>query len=197
MNNITLAGEVSSITVSGEKVEFVMAVKRLSDTIDYINCSSGIHIMNDVMNGEKITCYGEVRTANYKGDDEKSHLKVYVHVNIIAPYEGEDKNNVTVQGFLCKEANYRFTPYNREICDLIIASNRNSQGSDYIPCIAWSKHAKRMSRLYVGEGVNITGRLQSREYEKRYEHGVVEIKTAYEISITKFSKWGGNRENVG
>lgn len=197
MNNITLAGEVSNITVTGEKVKFIMAVKRLSGTIDYLYCSSGIHIMNDVMNGEKITCYGEVRTANYIGPDGKSHLRVYVHVHTIAPYESEDKNIVTVQGFICKDPNYRFTPYNREICDVIIASNRATQGSDYLPCIAWSRHAKRMAKLCVGEGVNIKGRLQSREYEKKHEDGVVEIKTAYEISIIKFSKWGGSRENVG
>ena len=39
--------------------------------------------------------------------------------------------------------------------------------------------------MKVGDKVSIFGRIQSRNYEKHYEDGSIEQKTAYEISIIK------------
>ena len=39
--------------------------------------------------------------------------------------------------------------------------------------------------LTVGENVKIWGRIQSRQYEKKFEDGTSEIRRAYEVSVSK------------
>ena len=85
---------------------------------------------------------------------------------------------------MCKEPVYRTTPFGREITDILLAVNRTHNKSDYIPCIAWGRNAKFAQRLSVGDNIVITGRMQSREYQKKLEDDII-TKTAYEISISK------------
>ena len=96
-------------------------------------------------------------------------------------------NEVKLIGYLCKQPTYRTTPFGREITDLLIAVNRTYNKSDYIPCIAWGRNAKYSSYLNVGDKVNISGRIQSREYQKKISEDEVEAKTAYEVSTSKIS----------
>ena len=56
--------------------------------------------------------------------------------------------------------------------------------------------AKKECRAYlkvleVGDTIQITGRIQSRIYQKKTEEGSVE-KTAYEISVSKIEKLNNN-----
>ena len=94
-------------------------------------------------------------------------------------------NIIEITGFICKEPTYRTTPFNREICDCLIAVNRAYNKSDYLPCIAWGRNAKFVSELPVGTKVSIVGRIQSREYQKHLESGDILNKVAYEVSINK------------
>ena len=90
---------------------------------------------------------------------------------------------VELNGFICKETTYRETPLKRQICEFLLAVNRkNIFKSDYIPCIAWSRNAMRASIFKISDNVELTGRLQSREYTKRFEDGTEEVRTAYEVS---------------
>ena len=68
--------------------------------------------------------------------------------------------------------------------DLMLAVNRRDGRADYLPCIAWGGLARRCGALEVGDGVRIEGRLQSRAYTK-VDHGVSEVRTAYEVSVMK------------
>ena len=65
----------------------------------------------------------------------------------------------------------------------MLAVNRAYNKSDYIPCIAWGRNARFCQNIQVGTRVKITGRVQSREYEKKYEDGTVEKRIAYEVSV--------------
>ena len=127
-----------------------------------------------------MTIRGEIRTRNYCDENKKTHCEVYVFVKETIEYGEYDDNKVTIDGFICKTAIYRETPLGREICDLLVASNRNCRKSDYIPCIAWGRNAKRISSNGVGTKIHIDGRLQSRIYTKDGED-----RTAYEVSITR------------
>ena len=82
---------------------------------------------------------------------------------------------------------YRKTPLGREIADLLVAVNRTYRKSDYIPCILWGRNAKFCDNISVGTMVKLSGRIQSRMYEKKHEDGTVDTKTAYELSVSKFS----------
>ena len=72
-----------------------------------------------------------------------------------------------------------------EITDILLAVNRSHNKSDYIPCIAWGRNARLARDFSVGDNVIITGRMQSRKYQKKLEDETVITKTAYEISVSK------------
>ena len=46
------------------------------------------------------------------------------------------------------------------------------------------KNARFCQNIEVGTQVKIIGRVQSREYEKKYEDGTVEKRIAYEVSVS-------------
>ena len=103
--------------------------------------------------------------------------------------EGEDENQLLLAGVLCKPPVLRRTPLGRDICDLMLAVNRRYGRADYLPCIAWGGLARRCGSLEVGDGVRLEGRLQSRAYTK-VDHGVSEVRTAYEVSVMKLEPVG-------
>ena len=96
--------------------------------------------------------------------------------------ENETLNKVSLSGALCKPPIYRSTPFGREICDMMLAVNRAFGKSDYIPCIAWGRNAQYAARFHVGDQLRLTGRLQSREYQKLLENGEYLTRNAYEVS---------------
>ncbi len=94
-----------------------------------------------------------------------------------------DKNDVLLEGFLCRQPYYRVSPLGREICDIMLAVNRIHGKSDYIPCIAWGRNARFVSTLDVGSKLTLRGRLQSRNYKKTLPDGSCELRIAYELSV--------------
>ena len=96
-----------------------------------------------------------------------------------------DKNEIYLDGFICKPPVYRITPFGREITDILLAVNRIHNKSDYIPCIAWGRNAKFASNLNVGDRIRISGRIQSRNYQKKLDDETEITKTAFEISVAK------------
>ena len=66
---------------------------------------------------------------------------------------------------------------------MLLAVNRAYNKSDYIPCIAWGRNARFCQNIEVGTEIKISGRVQSRTYEKKYEDGRVETRVAYEVSV--------------
>ena len=189
MNKIVLAGLVTeeptfSHEVHGEKFyRFYLSSSRQSGYCDVLMCTVPEIIKNGINEGNVVKVSGEIRTRNVHEDD-KSHLEVTVFVKEVLLYE-KDENNVELDGFICKEPVYRETPFGRQITDLIVASNRErNYKSDYIPCIAWGRNAIRTSEFDVGTRVKVSGRLQSREYNKRLGDETYEARTAYELSTS-------------
>ena len=73
-----------------------------------------------------------------------------------------------------------------------MAVNRSYNKSDYIPCISWGRNARFCGKRSVGENVRVTGRMQSRKYEKKLPDGTAIEKVAYEVSVSQIEI---NREN--
>jgi len=101
----------------------------------------------------------------------------------------KNPNSIVLCGYVCKAPTYRTTPFNREICDMLIAVNRAYNKSDYIPCIAWGRNARFVKNLAVGERVALSGRIQSREYQKKTSDDDVKTMIAYEVSVSKLSAY--------
>lgn len=193
MNKIELAGTVvSSVELShtflGENFySFDIESERTSGNTDKLPCIVPQMLVGDIKEGAKISLNGEIRSRNER-DEIGTHCRLAVFVTEVSDYCGYDENSVELEGFICKEPKYRKTPSEREICDLLIASNRErSNKSDYIPCITWGRNAVRTSLMKVSNKVKVIGRFQSREYTKRYEE-FEEIKTALEVSVNIISE---------
>ena len=102
--------------------------------------------------------------------------------------ECEKTNYIFLDGFICKPPVYRKTPLGREIADILLAVNRHHGKSDYIPCVCWGRNAKYAGGLEVGVHVQICGRVQSREYQKKIGEEQFEKRIAYEISINRINR---------
>ncbi len=192
-NYATLSGKIVSLPqfsheVYGEKFyEVMLEVKRLSQSVDLIPVSVSERLMTEglIQLGKEITVTGQFRSYN-KTVDDKSKLMLTVFARDITEISSEvNPNCIQLEGYICKLPVFRTTPFNREICDVLLAVNRQYNKSDYIPCIAWGRNARFVRCLPVGEHIKIIGRVQSRQYQKKLEDDVVVTKTAYEVSINK------------
>lgn len=190
-NEALLAGMVcetpkKSHEIDGENFyEFSVSVKRLSGQVDTIPVTiSERTLMNkNLDNGSFVQVRGEYRSYN-RLEGLKSKLMLHFFAKEFDILQEEkNENEVKLVGFICKEPIYRKTPFEREICDVLLAVNRQNYGkSDYIPCILWGRNARFMAEQGIGCKIEIVGRIQSREYTKKFENGQSEVKTAYEVS---------------
>ena len=194
-NKVYLQGVVDSLpelnhTVKDEEFySFNLCVSRLSGQNDVIPIIISKYLLNfyNIKKGDMVALKGQFRSFN-KIENEKRKLILSVFVKEICEWDNDANPNVVeLNGFVCKPVIYRTTPFSREICDVLLAVNRNFNKSDYIPCIAWGRNARFASHLEVGDKINLVGRIQSREYQKVLENGVEETRTAYEISISRIS----------
>ncbi|MBO7221527.1 MAG: single-stranded DNA-binding protein [Clostridia bacterium] len=194
-NKVYLSGTVAgspefSHEVMGEGFyDLTLDVQRLSGQADRIPLTISERLMGDVSleTGEKIGVYGQLRSYN-KVVGERSKLVLKVFVRELGIGDDQNPNYIDIEGFVCKPTVYRTTPFGREICDVLLAVNRAYNKSDYIPCIAWGRNARYAQSFEVGDKVLISGRIQSREYQKALDDGSYESRTAYEVSINKIEK---------
>ena len=164
-----------------------LLTSRLSGTVDEIPVIvSGDQIDGGYLSDGEITVKGSFRSRN-KLVDGKSTLQLYFFIDEFLAGVPESHNSVHLEGYVCKDPVDRVTPLNREICDLLVAINRNTRRSDYLPCIAWGRNASWAKGLKTGDKVVIDGRIQSRKFTKQ---GDLEpnTRTAYEVSISRITR---------
>ena len=191
-NKVFLAGEVISAPVFSHEMfgegfyEFNLKVRRLSDSYDILPVTISERLLGEeVTVGKMLAVSGQFRSYN-KLEENKSKLMLTMFIREILPYdENQNPNCIEITGFVCKEPVYRTTPFKREICDLLIAVNRNYNKSDYLPCIAWGRNARFVKNFEVGDKLTVSGRIQSREYQKKMDNDEIVTKTAYEVSLSK------------
>ncbi len=201
-NHLVLMGKVTSEKrfsheIYGESFYiFDMEVPRLSSTQDIIPVTVSERLIPEgtLEIGKKVLIKGQFRSYNsYENEKNKLILTVFAK-DIFFEDEMESQmntednkepvsNEVILTGYICKKPIYRQTPFGREIADLLLAVNRAYNKSDYIPAIAWGRTARFCQNIEVGTEVRVTGRVQSRTYEKKFEDGTQETRVAYEVSI--------------
>ncbi len=194
-NNIAVAHgtvfspPVFSHTHGGENFyTFTVKLKRLSEISDYINATISEKLLaaHPAEEGAEIVIRGQFRSYNnYTGIGNRLILTFFVQEIGDSEIPPESPNSLYLNGYICKQPVYRRTPFGREITDIILAVNRPFGKSDYIPCIAWGRNAKFAQSLCVGDNIEIYGRIQSREYQKKINETDFVTKTAYEVSVTK------------
>jgi len=193
-NKVFLKGSVDSkLNFSHELYgegfyEFFMLVPRLSQQFDRLPVTVSERLMEDVdlSIGAPIALNGQFRSYNkLEGERSKLMLTVFARDFVLLSTDDANPNIAELSGYICKPPVYRTTPFSREICDLLLAVNRAYNKSDYIPCIAWGRNARFVKTIAVGQRILASGRIQSREYNKKISEDAVEVRTAYELSINK------------
>ena len=193
-NKVYLSGTIETTPVYSHELygesfyEFVLCVPRLSNQHDAIPLTVSERLLNGrtLVIGEKIALNGQFRSYN-KIIDERSKLMLTVFVRDFCAVSDDNPNLAELSGYICKPPIYRTTPFNREICDILLAVNRAYNKSDYIPCIAWGRNARFVRTVEVGQKLAISGRIQSREYVKKISEDAQETRVAYELSINRIS----------
>jgi len=195
-NRVYLVGKVVSEPIFSHEIygegfyDINLEVDRLSSQTDIIPITISERLFDEkqLVIGTELAVKGQFRSYN-KMVDGKSKLMLTVFVrDVIEPLPNLHTSNVIeLVGYICKEPIYRFTPFKREICDVLIAVNRAYNKSDYLPCIAWGRNARFISNENVGKKLYITGRIQSRQYEKKIDENNIEKRVAYEVSIAQVS----------
>lgn len=194
-NKVYFMGEIVSEATFSHEVygegfyELYVKVMRLSGQADILPVTISERLIqgNDLKTGSVICALGQFRSYN-KLEGGRSRLMLTVFVReLLDAAPGKNPNSIVLSGYICKQPVYRTTPFNREIADLLIAVNRAYNKSDYIPCIAWGRNARFVQNLKVGDRVALSGRIQSREYQKRLSETETVTMTAYEVSISKLA----------
>ncbi|HGM3507253.1 TPA: single-stranded DNA-binding protein [Clostridioides difficile] len=200
-NVVNLRGELDnklefSHEIFGEKFyNMKIKINRLSDSFDILPMTVSERLLQDIDLDKQnlVNVVGQLRSYN-KTLNNKNRLVLTVFVREIKSIDEENKdpNSIFLDGYVCKEPVYRKTPLGREITDLLVAINRPYNKSDYIPSIVWGRNAKFAKNLKVGDRIQLWGRVQSREYEKKIDENNVIKKMAYEVSISKIKKLDEN-----
>ena len=199
-NEVYIAGEIAgdftySHTVYGEGFYiFDMKSERLSGKVDIIPVTISERLLEfyHLHRGDTVGVIGQIRSYNKKNPDMSNKLVLTVFAKDIVSgsdmEEHRDPNDVRLEGYICKQPNYRVTPLGRDITDILLAVNRAYHKSDYIPVIVWGRNAKYAGSLDTGDKISVSGRLQSREYNKVLPTGESIIKTAYEVSLNNIER---------
>ena len=195
-NQVVIMGEIVSDfsfshEIFGEGFYMVdVEVERLSESSDVIPVMILERLLNvdEDYKGYRIAVTGQFRSYN-RHEESRNRLVLSVfarEIEILEESTDEVRPNyIFLGGFVCKPPIYRKTPLGREIADVLLAVNRPYGKSDYIPCICWGRNARYAEGFQVGEHIQIWGRIQSREYQKKISETEFEKRVAYEVSVSK------------
>lgn len=166
-----------------------LKVSRLSHSSDIIPLLVSERLIDVKQShiGQFLEARGQFRSHN-KQESDKNRVVLFLfakEIEMIDSAENRNPNEIFLDGYICKEPVYRTTPLGREIADVLLAVNRAYGKSDYIPCICWGRNARYAGNLTVGSRIQLRGRIQSREYQKRIGEGKVVDKIAYEVSASQ------------
>lgn len=176
-------------------------VKRLSGTEDLIPIIVSDSLIKPEMlkkplKGKWVEIAGQFRSHIKLDEVGKRHLELFLFVTRIDIYENEydlkeklTPNIIYLDGYVHEPPTYRVTPSGKQVTDLTILLKRPYDKTDQIPCIAWDKAAQLSKEFEVGSRVQLYGRIQSREYLKRYSQNLKEeYKEDYKVSVIRIQK---------
>lgn len=201
-NKVYVMGEIISDATFSHEVcgegfyEFFIRVMRLSGQADVLPITLSERLIQEgtLEKGKTICAVGQFRSYN-KIEEGKSRLILTVFIRaLLDELPDKNPNTILLSGYICKPPVYRTTPFNREIADVLIAVNRAYNKSDYIPCIAWGRNARFVKNLAVGDRIAVSGRIQSREYQKKLSETDVRTMTAYEVSVSKLAAFDSTED---
>ncbi len=191
-NNAVIAGCVVDTPMHefsvGDKSYYHMTIiaRRLSGVADLVPCYIEDSKVAYIHKYDYVEVIGHIRTKHIMDSAGKNHTKVYIEVHDVNPYT-RDINRIDFVAHKFADIEIRATPRGYRVCDTRVINNLPNRIGNLIPILLWSNNAELFARVSLNSIVGITGRFQSREYNKFYEDGTEEKRTAYEVSVSKFA----------
>lgn len=186
-NYVYVEGRATKVEKQEKELRGIIEVERTSGKVDQIPFRS---TSLDIEEGNWIGFTGILATENTRDQAGLSHKKMFVLGRRVLHTKGKFCNEVEFNGVLVRKDVIRRTPLGRVVMDIVLAINGDNRRSQYPSAIVWESVAERANDLSIGTSVYVQGRFQSREYRKMTTTGVVEDRTAYEISINSFEVLG-------
>ena len=180
----------------GDKSYYHMTIsaRRLSGVEDLVPCYIEDSKVAYIHKYDYVEVIGHICTKHIMDSVGENHTKVYIEVHEVNPYTC-DKNRVDFIAHKYADIEVRLTPRGYRVSDTRVINNLPNRIGNLIPILLWGKNTDRFADVLLNSVVGITGRFQSREYDKVYEDGTEEKKTAYEVSVTKFEVLEERKEN--
>ena len=107
-------------------------------------------------------------------------------------------NHITIMGRLTRDPELRRTDSGIAVASYTVAVDRDrapegqEKETDFIDCVAWRNTAEFVDKYFSkGRMIVVSGRLQSRAYQKRVQDQTLE-RTAFEVSLMSLA--GDERE---
>lgn len=126
---------------------------------------------------------------------ESGHTAVFILADhVVTVGFPEYQNGVQLTAEIVNNPEVRETPRGKHIADVMLKVENCIQGGNvHIPCIFWQENASEIAKYKRGTIVKITGRLQNREYVKKYygdnNTESEEKRTTFEVSVEKMQVW--------
>jgi len=196
MNRVVLKGFLRNIQPSHKvgDIEYNKAdilVRRANGKEDLLNIRFK-KFSNPYKEDQEVELVGNIRSYSKQISINKNKVDIYVFSYFDKPEESEENisNKVILDGRICIIDNIRTTKDDKQNIHFIIANNLSIDNdskklNSYIPCIAWGKVAKEVSKLSINSKVKVVGELHSREYKKYTSTDEYEIRVAYELLVTE------------
>jgi hypothetical protein len=196
MNNVKLKGILRDIEHSHSigDIEYDKAdlIVQRENGIDDIISLRFKKFSNTYKDGDTVSLVGNVRSYSKQLNDGKNKVDIYVFTYFDSPEEDDITNSVIVDGRICKIEDVRILPNGKKNIHFIVANNLVTSGgkklNSYLPCIAWGKTAQEISNMCVNDFIQISGKLQSREYKKYIAEDDFEIRIAHEVYVDSVLK---------
>lgn len=196
MNSVKLKGILRDIEHSHSigDIEYDKAdlIVQRENGIDDIISLRFKKFSNTYKDGDTVSLVGNVRSYSKQLNDGKNKVDIYVFTYFDSPEDDDITNSVVVDGRICKIEDVRILPNGKKNIHFIVANNLvTSDGkklNSYLPCIAWGKTAQEISNMRVNDFIQISGKLQSREYKKYIAEDDFEIRIAHELYVDSISK---------
>lgn len=180
----------------GDKSYYYMTIsaRRQSGVEDLVPCYIEDSKVACIHKYDYVEVIGHIRTKHVMDSMGKNHTKVYIEVHEVNPY-AYDINRVDFIAHKYADIEIRLTPRGYRVSDTRLINNPPNRIGNLIPILLWGKNTDRFADVSLNSMVGITGRFQSREYNKFYEDGTEEKKTAYEVSVSRFEVLEERKEN--
>lgn len=198
----TIQNDVTySHTTGKEKFHtFRLGVTRDSGVEDSLNIIVSERILDghNYIEGERVEINGQYRSYTKYNEEgtRTTQLFVFVTYMTLAEEGVGDINDVVLIGDIIRCYSCRRTNSGRSVIDFVMKVKRDYGRYDYLNCIAWGRDAIYIEKKYGsdvdkgehdGAQVVVSGRLQSRKFNKRTDNGDIE-KEIFELSVNNISE---------